>query len=367
MDIRDAARVLRAWACHEGMYAGDQVFTQPTVEEIALIKPITAAGREILREKQVNAVGVHPTDKSITVYLVRSAKIPKKSMQLLPATVDGYPILYAQGVVSPVDNRPATPFGAPYFVRQSPSGNRHYTCGSSISVGNTREAGTLGALARDSAGDLFGISNNHVSGSCSQAPVGMPIVAPGILDVSAGNHPPFTIGFHHSALPLLSGDVAMVRFQDNSDFAIFKIRDATAVTSYQQDHYDTPSSVIQIQPGMNVSKVGRTTGLKRGVVHAEIVGPFSVLYAASSYEFSGKVFFETIYAINGVAGEKFSDGGDSGSLVVHTDAVGNRHAVGVVFAGMPSNSASGGQFTLVLPLAPILSTLGLSLVSGHNV
>lgn len=366
MEIREAADLLRSWAAHEGMYAGDLSFPQPEADDVALIRPITAAGREILRDKQVNAVGINTRDRTITVYLVKSAKIPKKSLALLPATVDRHPILYTQGVISPVDNKPAIPFGAPYYIRQTPAGTDHYTCGSSISVGNSCEAGTLGALARDSAGQMYGISNNHVSGSCSQAPVGMPIVAPGILDVSAGNHPPFTIGFHHDALPLLAGAVALVDHKKNSDFAVFKINNESVITSYQQSYYDTPSSVQPLQPGMSVSKVGRTTGLKQGIVGNEIIGPFPIPYSAANYGFSGVVYFDSLFVVEGLAGEKFSDGGDSGSLVVSTDASGNQHAVGILFAGLPSNTASGGQFTLVLPIEPILTSLGLSLVSGHN-
>lgn len=367
MDIREAAMLLKSWACHEGMHAGDHNCAPPSAADVALIKPITAPGREILREKQVNAIGINPKNNTITVYLVKSGKIPKKSLSLLPATVDGHPILYAQGIINAVDNKAASPFGAPYFLRQIPTGTSHYTCGSSISVGNCREAGTLGALAVDANGKLYGISNNHVSGSCSQAPVGTPIVAPGILDVSAANHPPFTIGFHHSALPLLSGDTAMVDYKQNSDFAIFELNDPSKVSSFQQNHYDTPQSVLALQAGMAVLKVGRTTGLKRGSVVDEVVGPFAVPYSASNYGFSGTVYFESIFAVQGQGGEKFSDGGDSGSLVVHEDAAGNLHAVGILFAGLASNSASGGQFTLVLPIAPILASLGLSLVSGHNV
>ncbi|WP_146095739.1 hypothetical protein [Xanthomonas arboricola] len=367
MDIRDAAEIFRNWTCHEGMYAGDHGCPQPTQTDIALIKPITAPGRELLREKRVNSIGINSKDQTITAYLVKSGKIPKKSLSLLPATVDGHPILYAQGVINPVDNKPAIPFGAPYYVRQSQTGIDYYTCGSSISVGNCREAGTLGALVKDASGKFFGVSNNHVSGSCSQAPIGMPIVAPGILDVSAGNHPPFTIGFHSAALPLHSGDVAMVDYKKNSDFAIFEIKDPSKVSSYQQSFYDTPSSVIPLTAGMMVSKVGRTTGLKRGSVASEVIGPFAVPYSASAYGFSGTVYFDSLFAVEGHGGEKFSDGGDSGSLVVHHDSAGNTHAVGILFAGLSSNSASGGQFTLVLPIAPILTFLGLSLVSGHNV
>ncbi|WP_448134502.1 hypothetical protein [Stenotrophomonas rhizophila] len=365
MDIREAAQLFRAWSAHEGMFAGDQVFGTPTVAEVALIAGVTPQGRDMLRAKQIQAVGINESDETITAYLVRSAKISKKALALLPSEVDGYPLRYAQGTIEAVDTKAAEPFGTPYFLRQVGQ-NEFYTCGSSISVGNVSEAGTLGAIVRDATGKLFGVSNNHVSGSCSQAPIGMPIVAPGIADVGANNHPPFTIGFHAGALPLLTGDVALVDHTKNSDFAYFAIHDPAKVSSFQQNEYDTPATVLPMTGNMDVMKVGRTTGLKRGTVVSELIGPFPIPYSSSSYGFSGTVYFESIYLVNGVNGERFSEGGDSGSLVVHRDAGGTLHAVGLMLAGLPSGNASGGSFTLVLPIEPILAGLGMTLVSGLN-
>ncbi|WP_313250188.1 hypothetical protein [Stenotrophomonas indicatrix] len=365
MDIRDAAKLFRAWSAHEGMFAGDQVFPTPSAAEVALITGITPQGRDTLRAKQIQAVGVNEADEVVIAYFVRSAKISQKALALLPSAVDGYPITYAQGMVEAVDTKAAEPFGTPYFLRQVGQG-QFYTCGSSISVGNVCEAGTLGAIVKDGAGKLFGISNNHVSGSCSQAPIGMPIVAPGIADVGANNHPPFTIGFHAGALPLLTGDVALVDYKKNSDFAYFEINDPAKISSFQQDEYDTPASILPIAGGMEVMKVGRTTGLKRGKVVSELLGPFPIPYSSESYGFSGTVYFDSLYIVDGINSERFSEGGDSGSLVVHKDAAGDLHAVGLMLAGLSSSNASGGSFTLVLPIEPILASLGMTLVSGLN-
>src|SRR5271156_3688862 len=121
----------------------------------------------------------------------------KKLLASIPASVDDVAITYRQGVQTPIGGTPSVPFGAPPFVvRNSPAGDR-YTCGSSISVGNFRDAGTLGCLVRDGAGVLYGLSNNHVTGSCSFAGVGLPILAPGVYDVAPNSLPPFTLGFHH--------------------------------------------------------------------------------------------------------------------------------------------------------------------------
>ncbi len=58
-------------------------------------------------------------------------------------------------------------------------------CGSSIGIGNQRNAGTLTAIAIDDQEQLFGLSCNHVVGGCNTALPGTPIVIPGIQDVSA--------------------------------------------------------------------------------------------------------------------------------------------------------------------------------------
>lgn len=72
------------------------------------------------------------------------------------------------------------------------------------------------------------------------------------------------------------------------------------------------------------------------------------------------------FVVHGI-GDRFSDGGDSGSLVVHQDDVGVRHAVGIVVGGAADSSAPGGKISLIMPITPILEELGLTLVSNHNV
>lgn len=244
-------------------------------------------------------------------------------------------------------------------------GGEFYTCGSSISVGNNREAGTLGCLVRDAAGNIFGLSNNHVSGACSYAPAGLPILAPGVMDVSPLNPHPFTIGVHVRQLQMQVGDPSSVDHLENSDAALFRIIDPSRVSSMQRNFYDTPDMVMDLIPGMDVEKVGRSTGLKKGKVLGELVGALSVSYSAAQYGFSGGVFFEKLFAVHGV-NDVFSESGDSGSLVVHVDAHGQRYAVGLLIAGCQNSNAPGGKLSLILPLRPILNKLNVTLVSAHN-
>ncbi|MBW9335678.1 hypothetical protein FEE59_19375 [Herbaspirillum sp. RU 5E] len=209
------------------------------------------------------------------------------------------------------------------------------------------------------------MSNNHVSGACNYAPANLPIVAPGILDVSPVNPPPFTIGYHSRQLDMNLGDPTVVDTGRNQDAAIFKLAMPQFVSSMQHNFYDTPASALPLAAGMVVEKVGRSSGHTQGRVISAVTGPLDVAYSAPQYNFSGIAYFERMFLVHGL-NDRFSEGGDSGSLVVHTDANGVKHAVGIVVAGADDSSAPGGKLSLIMPIQPILTSLGVTLVSGHN-
>jgi hypothetical protein len=74
------------------------------------------------------------------------------------------------------------------------------------------------------------------------------------------------------------------------------------------------------------------------------------------------VFFEPMFVVEpNTKGAFFSQPGDSGALVTCLDAQNTRMAVGLVFAG------DNQGLSYILPLQPIIQSLGVSLVSGHNV
>jgi hypothetical protein len=184
MQASDAARIFHDWAFSEGlMPEGPAAPPSSTPAELALIQPITEKGRQILRSKHVTSIVFAQTRDEIIVFTKRAAPTSKKLVDALPASIDNVAIKYRQGAETPIGSEPTVSFGGPpYLVRQTGGGTR-YTCGSSISVGNFRDAGSLGCLVRNAAGVLYGLSNNHVSGGCNFAGVGLPILAPGIVDV----------------------------------------------------------------------------------------------------------------------------------------------------------------------------------------
>jgi hypothetical protein len=363
IDIFTSSLRFLKWAHDNGLLVPSAYYPGDGYEP-PLFDTISPDAIILLRQKQIRFVGINESRAQITVFLNKVAPGARLS-KVLPLSCDGYQLMFRQGntnEVSPINVAEAANPCAMHVL----NGTSYYTCGSSISVGNDRAAGTLSCLLMDAAGDLYGMSNNHVSGACNYAPAGLPIIAPGVLDVSPQNPPPFTIGFHSRQLQMQLGDPSVVDTVLNQDVAVFKIAQANLVSSMQQNEYDTPISAMALVPGMQVEKVGRTSGFTRGRVTTTVTGPLGVSYSASQYNFSGFAYFETMTVVHGLT-DRFSDSGDSGSLVVHTDGNGIRHAVGIVVAGGEDSSAPGGKMSLIMPIQPILTRLGMSLVSGHNV
>lgn len=366
MTAVEAAQMLKEWAIYEGLIRGerpDPDYVPPP--EVLEFSDRTAT---ILRPREVTFVGVNEHENQIIVFTRRAAPASKAQLEALPDELGGAQIVYRQGAAETIDINPVLPHTSPpYVVRTSVAGNGLYTCGSSISVGNFRDAGTFGAIVRDQAGDLFGLSNNHVTGSCSHSDVGLPILAPGVYDVAAGNIDPFTIGYHHASLQMVTGTPGNVPATANTDAALFRLRDNLAITSFQGNSYDTPTAISAPTSGMTVEKVGRTTGSTIGRVLCQVTGFQTITYNAPLYGFQGTVYYNCLYTVIG-HGALFSDNGDSGSLVTTVDpATGMRKAVGLVVGGIQDNKAPGGKLTFILPIEPILTGFNVTLVGAHNV
>jgi len=244
-------------------------------------------------------------------------------------------------------------------------------CGSSIGLGNQRNAGTLTALARGEDGGIFGLSCNHVIGGCSIAQPGTPVVSPGIQDVSVENNDIFVIGLYMSPAQMAQGLPSVTQFQKNRDLACFEIRDGAKVTTLQgngKDAYETPTTFAKVKLGLPVKKWGRSTGLTRGQI--TYVGkskrPEPIDYNVTCYygpmnsqTFKGTVYYDEVYEITPI-GTPFSLGGDSGALVV-TDYPGkSEKVVGIVIAGERNKS-------IVLPINAALKELKLVLLSDTRV
>jgi hypothetical protein len=362
----DAARIFHDWAFKEGLLAEPAAKPSNNQAQQGAIDPITDAGIHVLRSKQIQSIGFNQAKEEVQIFLKRAAPTSRKQLKALPAKIDNIQVVYRQGVQNPIGSAPSVPFGQPPFTMRQSATGKHLTCGSSISVGNNREAGTLGCLVKDADGNMFGLSNNHITGSCSFAQINLPIVAPGVFDVAPGGLNPFTIGFHTRALKLVAGAPGNVNHKDNLDAAIFKIANEADVSSFQGSAYDTPTQSASLAGGLEVEKVGRTTGHTKGKVVSQIFGAHGINYNAALYGFSGVVYYEPVFAVVGIT-DAFSTNGDSGSLVTTVDQNGVRSAVGLIVGGMNDGSSPGKVTSIILPIEPILKMLAVTLVSGHNI
>jgi hypothetical protein len=213
---------------------------------------------------------------------------------------------------------------------------RPTSCG--VSIGHPEiTAGTLGCLVKrsgDNSNEVFILSCNHVLANCNKASLGDPILEPGADDGGA-NYPPIA---ELTAFEPLVGvnimDAAIARVLKPGDVTP-DIRDIGCI-----EPPAGPSSLYQ-----SVRKYGRTTRHTMGIV-ADIAADFRVNVD------NDLIDFENQLAINGVSGI-FSDGGDSGSVIV--DAV-TKSAVALLLAG-------GNGLTFASPIGPVLNRFGVEVVS----
>lgn len=358
-DLRQVAERFKSWAAEEGILT----FTPPDdkyedrhedLDDLATVNQ-SATASSILSHRRINLVGINAARDEIVV--VTHQKLTKKELESLPVTSEGgHKFRYLKS--HPPQVRLPHSGGVSAAAHAIHSGR--YTCGSSISVANCISAGTLGALVTNAEGQVFALTNNHVSGGCSYTDVNFPIVAPGLLDVRPNGHDPFTLGHHATVAPWTSGIPDNVDVSANIDAAIFRLKDADVVSSMQRGAYDTPTNTMAPVPGLTVRKIGRTTGDTTGSIVAQAVGFVPVTMEVP--QFRGIIYFDNVYMIQGSGGQPFSDRGDSGSLVVHQDANGETHAVGLLFAGTGDQ-----QLTFILPIDKILEYFNVTLMGGHHI
>lgn len=367
LSIHEAAQAVREWALQRNLLrvgSGVQSIPAPSVSRDAISASEDAIG--ILEASKVTAIGLNK--KSETIFIYTNRKLSTKNRKYLQENIkDASAFNLEYRTAKPISINPesfSSSLESPAYVTD----RGYYACGSSVGIASVRMTGTLGCLVRLDDGNIFGLSNNHVTGGCNNTMKDMPILAPGILDVSADKDiSPFTIGRHHSVLTFRQGDPSAINHFENTDAAIFKIVDPNKVSSIQGSSYDTPDTVADLSEDMEVEKVGRTTGHTIGKVESETIGPLSVSYrvtvhhnASDQSQFIGNAFFEPTYLVRGLRGP-FSLSGDSGSLVTTKSGDGTRHAVGLVFAGVAPDTS------YIIPIRPILERFKATLVSGHNV
>jgi PKD repeat protein len=191
-----------------------------------------------------------------------------------------------------------------------------------FSVGHPNiTAGTLGARVTKGS-QVFILSNNHVLANSNDGDIGDSALQPGSFD--GGSDPVDAIGTLYDYYEIVFGSGG-----NNEMDAAIALVDGADVSGSTPDGagYGAPgTNPKNATVGMKVQKYGRTTGHTSGEV-AEINVTVSVCFAGFIFCTKSATFVNQISITPG----SFSDGGDSGSLIVE-NASGNA-PVGLLFAG----------------------------------
>jgi CARDB len=208
-------------------------------------------------------------------------------------------------------------------------------------------AGTIGARVADGSGNLYILSNNHVLANANNASIGDPEYQPGVYDGGTSadivaNLSAFkTIDFSGGSNTI---DAAIALTNAGNVGNGTPLDDGYGAPASQifddADHngtFDNRNDLL----GVAVKKYGRTTKLTHGTITA-INATVSVCYEVV-YIFCVKsaTFVDQLIVTPGT----FSDGGDSGSLIVTDDATSN--PVALLFAGSSSETIAN-RIDLVL-------------------
>jgi hypothetical protein len=234
-------------------------------------------------------------------------------------------------------------------------------------------SGTLGSLIQDNSGRQYVLSNNHVLARSDRATVGDPIVQPGLID---NNCTPTGAGPGTVPVAALSAWLPLKLPQTNADAAIAQVASRTVdangaileLGGRQADGTLAPAAPGISSTGgkgesaalqMKVAKSGRTTGLTCGSISA--VGlDVSVDYyrdCAETRPYLTKLFTNQV----AMSGDRFSDAGDSGALVVDAN---NAEPVGLFFAG--GTDVAGVGHGIANPAPDVLSQLAAQAGAGTS-
>jgi S1-C subfamily serine protease len=219
------------------------------------------------------------------------------------------------------------------------------------SVGHEKvTAGTLGGFVeRD--GRTFILSNNHVLANEDLAKANDPILQRASLD--GGRHPTDRVGDLQRWVRLRSQgsnlvDAALASIAPHVEFdpyllqGIFKGKNARLAGL----------GPAVLEDGETVFKVGRTTGATEGRVTAFDLDHLVVSFDRGNLRFDGQM------EIEGTTGA-FSDGGDSGSMVLNS----GMEAVGLLFAGSDAGGSNGLGLTYATPIHTVLDKLNAVLIA----
>lgn len=236
--------------------------------------------------------------------------------------------------------------------------------GSSISHGDVT-AGTLGCFVtvKETGNRVHILSNNHVIACQNNATIGDQICQPGTAD--GGSIENDTVAklqkFIHikdrgnTVDAAVAGTIKQNGFRLVLNYDSEDVCDTTTLSGLGRLNglFDE-----EIEPGIMVAKVGRTTGTTVGKITAVEVDNLPIMYS------HGRIYFNSQIEIEGAEDGPFSRGGDSGSMIVSApDGRAGKHlALGLLFAGGPIGGSNGMGITYANYMNNVLEALDAKLI-----
>jgi hypothetical protein len=212
------------------------------------------------------------------------------------------------------------------------------------SIGHLKvTAGTLGAFVKR-GGRLMILSNSHVLAKSGKGKMGDEILYPGKYD--GGRKPDDLVARLADFIEFETGG----EFVNRVDCAIAEpLESRLAEIKKEIKGLGLPKGTIRPKRGMQVMKVGRTTGKTSGLV-------LDINFRTTiKYQGIGSVGF-----IDQVLCTRYTEGGDSGALVIDKES---GKAVGLHFSGSQADGAARGG-SIFNPISEVLKALRVKLVTG---
>lgn len=270
------------------------------------------------------SAGSETGEPCVTVYVI--AKAPKRAVSseaLVPASAAGV----------------STDVVAIGEIVAQPFRGRHRPAPGGVSIGHVKiTAGTLGCMVKRGT-KRFILSNNHVLANSNSAKIKDLIVQPGPFD--GGKAPQDLIARLAQFVPIKFGGTAV----NLVDAAIAAPTSPSLVTPKNIWFGTLSGTVAPPQLNVLVRKAGRTTQRTRG----RITGVNASVRVG--YGTSGVALFRNQIVIVSLTSAPFSQGGDSGSLIVADTGF---KPLGLLFAGSASH-------TIANPIGAVLSALNVSI------
>jgi hypothetical protein len=217
-----------------------------------------------------------------------------------------------------------------------------------VSGGNNKDitaefccSGTLGALVKDSSGTKYILSNNHVLALFNHGKAGQDIGQPGLIDVNCNVN-------RADPVARLSRFINIDFHRPNVvDAAIAKVIPGQVTKSGSILDIGRPGAPVEARLGMRVKKSGRTSGKTKGEIIA-IHTSINVEVPRDCGDDHGPVAqFVDQFIVRTTTSRPFTEGGDSGSLVVKRRRSCPR-TVGLLFAGDDRGLATVNRIQNVL-------------------